>query len=83
MQRLRLSTPTDTRYITLALSNAPTILATKVLDINKNRIGTRRNTNAKKELSKDVYEKVCKELEEDIDFYVKMKSKIKDGKFIN
>ena len=55
----------------------------KVLDINKNRIGTRRNTNAKKELSKDVYEKVCKDLEEDIDFYVKMKSKIKDGKFIN
>jgi hypothetical protein len=34
----------------------------KVLDINKHRIGTTRNTNAQKELKKDVYEKVCKEL---------------------
>ena len=55
----------------------------EILDVNKHRIGTRRNTEAKKELKKDAYEKVCKELKNDIDFYYKMKKKIKDGKFIN
>ena len=55
----------------------------KVLDINKHRIGTRRNTNAEKELKREIYQKVCDELEHDVKFYLKMRSKIRDGKFMD
>lgn len=52
------------------------------LDVNSCRIGTNRNTNAKKELNTKMYKKICRELESDILLYNEVKAKTINGKFM-
>lgn len=51
----------------------------KITDVNSNRMGTRRNSNYKKDLSPDDYDYLKNQMKMDIDFYEELKSKIKNG----
>jgi hypothetical protein len=53
-----------------------------ILDVETYRVGTSRNSNAKKELSSGLYDEICRKLKKDIDFYEEVKSKVKQGRFI-
>lgn len=55
----------------------------KILDVNKHRIGTNRNSNHKKELSPKSFEILNEKMKKDIDFYNEIKLKVKDGVFID
>lgn len=54
----------------------------KILDVNKHRIGTNRNSNHRKDLSPKTLEKLNEKMKKDIDFFNEIKLKVKDGVFI-
>ena len=53
-----------------------------ILDVEEHRVGTMRNSNAREELNSGLYDEICRKLKKDIDFYEEVKSKVKDGRFI-
>jgi len=55
----------------------------KCLDVNRYRSGTKRNTNAIKELDSDNYEYIQNMLIDDIELYNDIYSRIEDGKIKN
>lgn len=54
----------------------------KELDTNRYRDGTRRNTNSKNELDKDIYIQLENKMKPDIDLYHEIYNKINSGKII-